>query len=215
MGRLVVMLILVVWQTSFAEDAGEQESEFHFREVMAPLMPLSEQPTLLVNMFNREKLILTEKEKLASVQVLEGKNFPWLVLISFLMSAAAITLIKLFPPSPKAVVPPSAPTKEEIRQKAQELLAHPPATSEGSLEYFSKLDDTMKKYIQTQYQIPIEKYTTEEFIKKAPLHSELDTATRLKILKFLQDMDRIKFAHVQLKAGENQKVVEIVREILK
>jgi len=176
--------------------------EFEPNAFIAPLMPLSQKPFVTMDYINRhdyiDNPILLKQERLRNRTIIESKTLPWLSVIAALLVSIAILLVKRLPqtiPIAKGVPLPSIDPKLEALKKL-EILENEKLVEKGFFQtYFTKLDHTIRSFIDAKYQLDAITSTTQEFLKKTATFPDIKAETRSRLIYLLQSADRVKFAH--------------------
>jgi len=133
-------------------------------------------------------------------------GFPALLFLILILAALAIAVFIYFRKKKRAEerfsLPPKSP--EEIAREALEAILEMRLIEKGLIkEYYTKLSDAIRAYIENRYNIFAMDRTTWELFQEMK-SSRVERARADRINNFLEDCDMVKFA----KYTPNQKEIE-------
>lgn len=212
MRRFVCCLLLRLLFLGGVEQAFSEE-EYSYREMMAPLMPLSEEPPLEVDLQIRRKFLMdTAAQNRAAAERVRQKQFPWFGLLAFLAVLGAVSLARLFPQERRPQIEQERErlTKQQLQRQIAALAAQL-SKSQGAIPELLQLDNALRSYMYNAYKIPLQ-CTTEEFLECSSA-AGLERTAQMNLLRVLQKMDRIKFAKYVPGAEEMREVGRLVATV--
>lgn len=127
----------------------------------------------------------------------------WLVL-GFGAAAAAFWLWKRRQPGASAfVAPPPTPYEVAIRELRRLREENPPVE-----EFYTRLSDIVRRYLEGQMGLRAPERTTEEFLYEVSRDHSLSAEHRELLGAFLQEADLVKFAKFQPGAEDIQRALD-------
>jgi hypothetical protein len=129
----------------------------------------------------------------------------WLwLLLGFVAAVVAVWLWKRNRPSaPAAVVPPLTPYELAIRELQRLREENPPVE-----EFYTRLSDIVRRYLEGQMGLRAPERTTEEFLFEVSRDHSLSAEHRELLGAFLQEADLVKFAKFQPGAEDMQRALD-------
>lgn len=119
-------------------------------------------------------------------------NWWWLWAVLVVLAAAAVVLWlwkRRRPATPIAAVPPPTPYETAIRELQRLREDKPPVD-----EFYTRLSDIVRRYLEGQLGLRAPERTTEEFLYEVSRYHSLSTEHRELLGAFLQESDLVKFA---------------------
>ncbi|HVM62037.1 MAG TPA: hypothetical protein VMV72_14340 [Verrucomicrobiae bacterium] len=128
----------------------------------------------------------------------------WLwLLLAFAVAAVALWLSKRKGPgAPAVVVPPPTPYEVAIRELRRLREENPPVE-----EFYTRLSDIVRQYLEGQMGLRAPERTTEEFLYEVSRDHSLSAEHRELLGAFLQEADLVKFARHQPGAEDRQRAL--------
>jgi hypothetical protein len=126
----------------------------------------------------------------------------WLWLLLLVAAAAVMFWVwkRKRPASPIAAVPPPTPYEVAIRALQRLREENPPVE-----EFYTRLSDIVRCYLEDQLGLRAPERTTEEFLYEASRDHALSTEHKELLGTFLQESDLVKFARFRPGAGDRQR----------
>jgi hypothetical protein len=136
----------------------------------------------------------------------------WLwALLLVAAAAAAFWLWKRCRPSSLiAEVPPPTPYEMAIRELQRLRADNPPVE-----EFYTRLSDTVRRYLEGQFGLRAPERTTEEFLYEVSRDHSLSTEHRELLGAFLQESDLVKFARFRPGAEDVARAFDAAEEFVK
>lgn len=189
------------------------------KNLIAPLLPLSQKPPISLSSLNKHKYIDNpELIKQAQAEIsnsITSKTFPWIILIAFASLSLVVMLVKTLPwikvevKKEAPTLPPKLIASQELKKlKEMKLLEN-----KMFVPLVSHLDHIVRKYIENSFHINAPNLTTPEFIKTASKSTSLDPETRLKLVRFMSNSDNIKFAAYNPSQEDCHKALTTAQEL--
>ena len=134
----------------------------------------------------------------------------WLWLLLALVAAVALWLWKRRQPGVSAfVAPPPTPYEVAIRELRRLREENPPVE-----EFYTRLSDIVRQYLEGQMGLRAPERTTEEFLYEVSLDQSLSSDHRKLLGAFLQEADLVKFAKFQPGAEERMRALEAAEKFV-
>ena len=166
----------------------------------ATILPMSPLPPIEMDKVNRQKLIespeLANAEAARNVEILREKTFPLVPLLVFLFFFIGVAVVRKplmnywSERHKKPVLTPKAKALQQLQQIQKEEMI----SQEQYEQLYIALTNTVRNYIEEQFQIKAPNLTTQEFLKKAMESPQFDDMTKKLLSDFLQRADMVKFA---------------------
>ena len=131
---------------------------------------------------------------------------PWLVFAAAFVVLAALGLIGWFVyrklRRPKPVQSPKARALELLRGARREVDAVSP------YEFSIRVSDILRRYVTEQYQLPLTRQTSVEFLEALTRTSSFSEDERSLLSDFLNRCDLIKFARYEATTADSEQLIE-------
>ena len=128
----------------------------------------------------------------------------WWLWVLLLIAVAAAVVIWLWkrrrPASPVAAIPPPTPYEVAIRALQRLREENPPVE-----EFYTRLSDIVRQYLEGQLGLRAPERTTEEFLYEASRDHALSAEHKELLGAFLQESDLVKFARFRPGADDRQR----------
>jgi hypothetical protein len=127
----------------------------------------------------------------------------WLWVLLFIVVAAAVVFWlwkRRRPASPIAAIPPPAPYEVAIRALQRLREENPPVE-----EFYTRLSDIVRQYLEGQLGLRAPERTTEEFLYEASRDHALSVEHKELLGAFLQESDLVKFARFRPGADDTKR----------
>lgn len=189
-------------------------AEDEFKGLPAGLLTFSTKVPIELNDANAQVLLSSNSlEAIRNEQIIREKTFPWGKL--FLATIGILFFIALYniPRTSTEALPMKIKTAQDKAKEKLDLLKISDS-NEGDKEFYRKLSDILRSYIEDRYQIKALKKTTEEFlasIQKDPLPIQFPEKT---LSQFLTLSDRVKFAKTNPTSDERSLGYETVKKFV-
>jgi hypothetical protein len=136
-----------------------------------------------------------------------GVPFSWVVLAIVLLLLVLNGWVLYRRRRQESAVPPSQWALRELQR------IHLPADStERALEeFYTRLSDVLRRYLELRYRLPAPEQTTAEFLEAMRRSLLLQPEQQAVLRNFLEQCDLVKFARAQPSADECHKAAEIAR----
>lgn len=179
----------------------------------AGVLPLTHKPILEIDHINQQVMARQQsKQPDLNRRRFIDRNFPWHYLILYplgitliLVSAWGFHFIRKRWKKP---LPTPTPSEEASR----ELEALPISNDFNS--YYVSLINTLRKYIEKEYQLPLTEMTTEEFMAHIAKEAPFDTETRQALINLLSQADKIKFAKEPATEESSQQALRYAQQFI-
>ena len=137
---------------------------------------------------------------------------PWLYLLLILAAAAAVVfwLWKRRRPA-TSIMPVPLPTPYEIAIRALQRLReeNPPVE-----EFYTRLSDIVRRYLEGQWGLRAPELTTEEFLYEASRDHALSVEHKELLGAFLQESDLVKFARLCPGADDRKRAFDAAEKFV-
>lgn len=191
------------------------------RQTVAPLLPLSPGLSVGITQANRDKL-MTSPEALAeeanrNVEILAEHAFPWFRVLGMALAVMAVGLLwkmKEDLQKRRALSTTKTP-QEEALQAVQELKTGNLLQQKQYEEFFTRLPNIIRVYIEKAYGLPAMEKTTEELIRDRQFNTLFSTDAQQLLKKILHQADRVKFAQHLPSTKECAKAIDNTEAFLK
>jgi hypothetical protein len=130
-------------------------------------------------------------------------NLWWLWMLLLIAVAAAVVFWlwkRQRPASPIAAIPPPTPYEVAIRALQRLREENPPVE-----EFYTRLSDIVRQYLEGQLGLRAPERTTEEFLFEASRDHALSAEHKELLGAFLQESDLVKFARFRPGADDRQR----------
>jgi len=141
----------------------------------------------------------------------------WIILIILLLLILLIFIIqkywrirKMQAPSPEPVVLPWDRALSQLNQLEDENL---PAQGRGK-EFYVRLSDIVRHYIEERFSLRAPEMTTEEFLVSLKDSRNLNLEQKKFLQKFLNQCDMVKFAKHKATVSEMQESICLAKELV-
>jgi len=106
------------------------------------------------------------------------------------------------------------PAHEVAYQRLEKLLADDLIKGGRIKEFYERISDILRHYIEHRFELRAPEYTTEEFLYKAGMTDVLNNDHRELLREFLNHCDLVKFARYGPTADEIQRTFDITKEFI-
>jgi len=127
----------------------------------------------------------------------------WLLLLLVIVVVALRVLTRKGPGAPTVVAPPPTPYEVAIRELRRLREENPPVG-----EFYTRLSNIVRQYLEGQMGLRAPERTTEEFLFEVSRDQSLSAEHRELLGAFLQEADLVKFAKFQPGAEDRQRAVD-------
>lgn len=167
-----------------------------------PLLPLSDRFPVVLSMDNKRALFdapeVLRSEEQRNASIVKEKTLPWAGLAGGGLFLFILLLARMLPPEKPDEEIATKQRAITARKKALEALAtmeeSPPEDTRGCESYYVSLTETVRGFIEENFQIKASRQTTSEFLFAAASHPAFDPKTQQMLHDFLTRADRVKFA---------------------
>jgi hypothetical protein len=136
----------------------------------------------------------------------------WLWVLLFIAVAAAVVFWlwkRRRPASPIAAIPPPTPYEVAIRALQRLREEKPPVE-----EFYTRLSDIVRQYLESQLGLRAPERTTEEFLYEASRDHTLSAEHTELLGAFLQESDLVKFARFRPGADDRQRAFDAAEKFV-
>jgi hypothetical protein len=134
----------------------------------------------------------------------------WLWLLLIVVAVVALWLWKRKGPSaPVVVAPPPTPYEVAIRELGRLREENPPVE-----EFYTRLSDIVRQYLEGHMGLRAPERTTEEFLYEVSRDQSLSSDHRELLGAFLQEADLVKFAKFQPGAEEMKRAMDAAEKFV-
>ena len=145
------------------------------------------------------------------VPVPHGLWWLWVLLVVVVAAAAAFWLWKRRRQfSPRAAVPPPTPYEIAIRELQRLRAGNLPVE-----EFYTRLSDIVRRYLEGQFGLHAPERTTEEFLYEVSRDHSLSIEHRELLSAFLQESDLVKFARFRPGAEDVTRAFDAAEEFVR
>ncbi len=135
-------------------------------------------------------------------------------ILIYLLSFAMPPLRRLFPwlrkklsPSHDAPLPPPTPAHEWAKRELAILISEDLLTKGQVQQFYFRISDIVRGYIERRYDVSAPEMTTEEFLQEAASDGRFGEAITTELSRFLSECDMVKFARFMPKQEEGSEMV--------
>jgi hypothetical protein len=138
----------------------------------------------------------------------------WWLWVLLLMAVAAAVVFWLWkrrrPASAITAIPPPTPYEVAIRALQRLREENPPVE-----EFYTRLSDIVRQYLEGQLGLRAPERTTEEFLFEASRDHALSTEHKELLGAFLQESDLVKFARFRPGADDRQRAFDAAEKFVR
>lgn len=179
----------------------------------APPLPLTPDIPISLSLANRQALIdnpaLLAQEAIRNTRIVSQRSFPWSLLAALVLACAAFMLWKRW-----------RLHQRELEAKRRQITPQQQASNDlmklekrgfqgAEQEFYQKLSDIVRIYIQDALHVNIIGETTEEFL------SEASEEMRNRVDNLLHKADLVKFAHYRPSKQECEEALASAKALIK
>lgn len=170
------------------------------RHSVAPLLPLSPGLSVGITQANREKLMnspeVLAKEAERNTEILAEHSFPWLLVLGMALSGVALWLLwKMREDVLKQRARKNIKTPyEEAIEAVKELKTANLPQQKQYEEFFTRLPNIIRVYLEKAYGLSAMEKTTEELLEDRQFSTLFSADIQQLLTAVLQQADRVKFA---------------------
>lgn len=203
---LTLMLITAVSIVSSAEPTNsttDSQPYLDLHSVISPPMPLSQALPISISTENQRLFqnnpTLNELERKNAEIALNSRNFPWMAMISAFGVIIAIILIRSSTTAPIHSEDDPEAAERKRRESVdilQKLIVNTPKTNEDANAYMLRLDNALRKFLDSTFHIGASTSTTQELASSTVSLPGIDPLVSKQIIALFQQTDKIKFAQI-------------------
>ncbi len=180
----------------------------------APLLPLTPGLPISLTLSNREKLInnpvLLAQEAIRNERIFSQHSFPWLgviLVLGLLLIWAGWKQLMAYLAWKKSIAAGVNPQQRALIDMALLRI-------DQAQEFYLRLTDIVRTYVEKVFGIRIQEETTEEFLSMVQQHPSFTSEMKSLIAPFLRTGDLVKFAHYRPSQQECEAALEAARAII-
>lgn len=174
------------------------EIETNYYGLSYPLLSLTEQFPITLSATNRKNLIentqLHKLESLRSVQIINHRTLPWANLLGAFLFILILLIARMQPKKQPDLKKQRKKIALSAKEKALVSLEEISTQSLTDENYYTGLNNTVRKYIEERFQLKTTTQTTQEFLYLMASHPAFDRETQAMLSDFMISSDKIKFA---------------------
>lgn len=194
--------------------------EIDFSELIAPPLPLTQQPLIAIDPEYHQEHLHNKTHKFVShnAETIAEKVIPWHFIIAAAAVAVVILLIKASPSRVSdydiAIVSPAQMQAAAVKE-LNEVIGKGLPQQNLYDEYYAHLDHAVRTFLNGKYNINAPTSTSQELMEKIKDLSTFEKEKVSTLLRFLQESDRVKFAHYRPTVEEYTAAVEEAKSLLR
>ncbi len=191
------------------------------KAVIAPLLAFSKHAPIEMNYSNRQNLMEgenVENESLRNQELLQNRVFPWKKLLFCLAVTALLilTFTQLKKWRNKTIPTPQIIDPYQKALDALNLLQSEKLPEKGLFDnFYVRVTDIVRQYIEDAYQIKAPERTTQEFLNEVMQVSCFQEQTKNHLADFLKFADLVKFAKFHPAVKDCNKTIQAAQNFLK
>lgn len=181
------------------------------------LLSLSMTPPIEINEKNRINLLENpsrdDKEIQRNEKIADETAIPWIEIVATILVGLLMLLAWLAPkyrPKPVAVEKIKLKARDKALQRLKTLQQQPPEPE----KFYVELSDTVRHFIEEQYQMHAPTYTTQEFLQEATTHPVFSSQMQEELRTFLVNADKVKFAKHEPSESERWEAQESALRVI-
>jgi hypothetical protein len=106
------------------------------------------------------------------------------------------------------------PAHEVAYQRLRELVAQDLVAQGMIKEFYERISNILRHYIEDRFDLRAPERTTEEFLFELGSSSALEGADKERLREFMTHCDLVKFAKFQPEAAQIQRTFDLVKEFI-
>ncbi|HEY4831751.1 MAG TPA: hypothetical protein VIH61_04235 [Waddliaceae bacterium] len=170
-----------------------------FQPRIAPLLSLTKEYPITIDSNNRMRLEAPQRdleEAKHNIDLWRQKTFPWKGLLTVLLFASIVMMIKLKQKNLKSVFRNQMNQELNAQKKGMQALEvlRNLLKKQNYEEFYLQITDIVRCFIEERFQIKTSIKTTQEFLQEMAQYPELDSKTQTLLSDFLLRADKVKFA---------------------
>lgn len=110
--------------------------------------------------------------------------------------------------------PPRLSPDEEALRALDELLAENLPVNGEIRQYYQRISDILREYVEARFEISAPNMTTEEFIDVLRANENFQGDVRAELMRFMNACDKVKYAGMGASAAEMDNLAECLRNFI-
>jgi hypothetical protein len=181
------------------------------------LLPLSDSPPIEMDENNRNMLLVNPKSQIAeaqrNIEIANKSTLPWPEIVLTVITLLFFIMVHISPPRKPQIKSPQQIILK-AREKALKSLENIKIRKPKPEQFYVELTETIRNYIEEQYQINTVTHTTEEFLQEATHYSEFSQKMKEELKQFLIKADIVKFAKHAPSLNECEQAEQAAKRVI-
>ena len=140
--------------------------------------------------------------------------WPFVIIAIVIIAAAVIIVIRMKRKTAAAIARLFKPAHEIAYQRLQKLVAAKLVEKGMLREFYQRISDILRHYIEDRFDLMAPERTTEEFLFELSESSSLSQADKDSLAEFLTHCDLVKFARHQPETKQIQRTFDLVKNFI-